>query len=426
MSELRGAKSSRTRLRGSAERKIQILKEALSKLQRINTGQVTLDQMTILQANLDDTRGAFDRYTAAVDRCQALEDGEYDPQDKHVVEQINMEDELATLGYEVEALKARVKEERSARVRAEANAEGRTPEQPGNRGRVVAKPPPPMEKGITLDELETWISTWEDYYQVTKLEKEIPSLQRANFKSHLSQEMRSIVEHVLGIGPESTKTCDEMIKEIKRHIRSNRNIQIDKVSFEKRTQAPGELFDDYLVAIRKMARNADLCKHCLDDRLLTKIMAGLSDQETREELLAKVPTPKLEEAITFARSKEAARRSNMDLNGRVVQQVRGRDSLPSRSEYPRSSWRGSPHPRRVSPRRFQHDQSWSRPRRDTSGNACYFCGRDDCFARDDHGKCPAFRQQCQQCRGQDHFEGTVACKRGYRREFPRSLRRDQS
>ena len=37
--------------------------------------------------------------------------------------------------------------------------------------------------------------------------------------------------------------------------------------------------------------------------------------------MAKVPTPKLEEAITFARSKEAARRSNMDLNGRVVQQV---------------------------------------------------------------------------------------------------------
>ena len=138
------------------------MKEALSKLQRIDTGQVTLDQTSKLQAALDDTRVAFDRYTAAVDRCQTLEGGEYDPQDKHVVEQINMEDELATLGYEVEALKARVKEERSARVRAEANAEGRRPEQPENRGRVVAKPPPPMEKGITLDELETWISTWED------------------------------------------------------------------------------------------------------------------------------------------------------------------------------------------------------------------------------------------------------------------------
>ena len=413
-------------MKGRAENKIHTLKQAFSKLQKIDTGQVTLEQTTELQKALDRTRETLEKYMEAVDRCQALEGGEHDPENEHVIEQMEMEDELDALDYKIEALKARVKEERSARVRAEANAEGRTPEQPGNRGRVVAKPPPPMEKGITLDELETWSSTWKDYYQVTKLEKEVPGLQRANFKSHLSQEMRSIVEHVLGIGQDSTKTCDEMLQDIKAHIRSNRNIQIDKVSFEKRTQAPGELFDDYLVAIRKMARNADLCKHCLDDRLLTKILAGLSDQETREELLAKVPTPKLEEAITFARSKEAARRSNMDLNGRVVQQVRGRGSLPSRSEYPRSSWRGSPHPRRLSPRRFQHDQSWGRPRRDSSGNACYFCGSDDCFARDDHGKCPAFGQQCQQCRGQDHFEGTVACKRGYRREFPRSLRRDQS
>ena len=67
-----------------------------------------------------------------------------------------------------------------------------------------------------------------------------------------------------------------------------------------------------------MARNADL-QECVDDRLLTKNMAGLSDQETHEELLARVPNPKLEEAKSFVWSKEAARRSNMDLHGPVVQ-----------------------------------------------------------------------------------------------------------
>ena len=150
-----------------------------------------------------------------------------------------------------------------------------------NGGRVVAKPPPQLEKDVTLDELETWSSTWEDYYSVTKLEKEALNIQRANLKSHLSQEMRGVVEHVLGIGQDSTKTCSEILKDIKTHIRSNRNIQIDKVAFEKRIQKQGESFDDYLVAIRKAARNADLCKECVDDRLLTKIMAGLTDQETR-------------------------------------------------------------------------------------------------------------------------------------------------
>ena len=35
-----------------------------------------------------------------------------------------------------------------------------------------------------------------------------------------------------------------------------------------------------------------------------KIMSGLVDQEVREELVAKVPVPKLDEAIVFASSKK--------------------------------------------------------------------------------------------------------------------------
>ena len=80
------------------------------------------------------------------------------------------------------------------------------------------------------------------------LEKEIPALQRPNFKSHLYQEMGGVVEHILGKGPDSTKK--------------------------------------------------------LDDRLLNKIMVGLSDQENQEELLARVSTPKLEEANGERRQQE--------------------------------------------------------------------------------------------------------------------------
>ena len=97
-----------------------------------------------------------------------------------------------------------------------------------------------MENVVTFEELETWSSTWEDYYKVAKLEKEVPAIQRPNFKSHLPQEIRDVVEHVLGIGPVSTKK--------------------------------------------------------LDGGLLNKIMVGLSGQESRKELLARVSTPKLEEA----------------------------------------------------------------------------------------------------------------------------------
>ena len=229
MDELTGAKILRGLLKGSAEEKIYILAENLVKFQNVDTGQVTIEQITELQARLDEAKEAFDKYTEAVDRCQALEFGEYDPEDEHMIEWIDMEDDLFELDIKLQVLKARVGEEKSTRVRAEANAH----EEPGN---IVAKPPPQMEKGITLDEMETWSSTWEDYYQVTKLEKEIPALQKPNLKSHLS------VEHVLGIGPDSTKTCDKIL--------------------------------------------GDLCNRSLDDRILIiKIMTELSDHENWKELL---------------------------------------------------------------------------------------------------------------------------------------------
>ena len=213
MDELTGAKILRALLKGSAEEKIYIL---AVKFQNVDTGQVTIEQTTELQARLDEAKEAFDKYTEAVDRCQALEFGDYNPDDEHMIELRDVEDDLDNLNIKVQVLKARVREEKST---AEANAH----EEPGNMGHEVAKPPP------LIEEIEAWSSTWEDHYLVTKLEEEIPALQRPNFESHLSQEMHGVVEHELDIGHNSTKK--------------------------------------------------------LDDRLLTKIMAELSDHENWKELL---------------------------------------------------------------------------------------------------------------------------------------------
>ena len=59
----------------------------------------------------------------------------------------------------------------------------------------------------------------------------------------------------------------------------------------------------------------------MDARLLTKLMCGLQDAETKEELLTKVPEPSLEDAIALCRAKEAAKRSNRELTSKTVQKI---------------------------------------------------------------------------------------------------------
>ena len=100
MAELTGAKISRGRLRGTAEKKLQLLKETFARTEILDTGQVSLEQTTGLQATLEKAKEALDKYTEAIDRCQALKGGEHDPEDEHVIAQGELEDKNRQSGFQ--------------------------------------------------------------------------------------------------------------------------------------------------------------------------------------------------------------------------------------------------------------------------------------------------------------------------------------
>ena len=100
---------------------------------------------------------------------------------------------------------------------------------------------------------------------------------------------------------------DEVLDKIKNYIRSQKNIALDCVAFEERKQAAGENFHSFLIAIKTLARDADLCNECLNRRLVTKIMSGIYDKETRTKLLAMSPLPDLQTVTDLCRSEESAK-----------------------------------------------------------------------------------------------------------------------
>ena len=59
--------------------------------------------------------------------------------------------------------------------------------------------------------------------------------------------------------------------------------------------------------------DAELCNACVDDRLVTRIISGVADQNLRRKLLAIDPPPSLAEALRVCRSEESAVHTETEL-----------------------------------------------------------------------------------------------------------------
>ena len=99
--------------------------------------------------------------------------------------------------------------------------------------------------------------------------------------------------------------CLKLLDAIHGYVRSKRNVTLDRVALEEWRQEEGKTFDEYYIALREIANNADLCKVCMDDRLTTRIMSGIREPETKRKLLAHTPPPSLQTTLNRCRSEES-------------------------------------------------------------------------------------------------------------------------
>ena len=106
------------------------------------------------------------------------------------------------------------------------------------------------------------------------------SMQKADFRSCLTEDMRQHLKCAIEIDANDDEvSVNAILDEIQKHLRQKRNIAIDRVAFENRKQEEGESFDQYYVALKKLATESSLCEQCVDSRLVTKIMAGISNHK---------------------------------------------------------------------------------------------------------------------------------------------------
>ena len=170
---------------------------------------------------------------------------------------------------------------------------------------------------ITIPLLRSWRNRWNDFAELSQLATYPVSEQMTAFRIALDPAMQQVVEVALGILPTTISTPDTVLDQIADYVRAKRNIALDRVAFEERRQGPLETFNDFYIGLRRLAEAADLCATCFDNRLVTRIIAGTRDAETKKKLLAMSPFPLLQTTINICRSDESARANEGSLSNQA-------------------------------------------------------------------------------------------------------------
>ena len=99
----------------------------------------------------------------------------------------------------------------------------------------------------------------------------------------------------------------EIVAAIQRYVEGQINESVERRTFRRRVQQPGESFDDFLVSLRELAKTCKFCSdNCTTKNIRDQIIEGLRDGDTIEHLLQETDL-NLDKTITTCRAQEAAK-----------------------------------------------------------------------------------------------------------------------
>jgi len=247
--------------------------------------------------------------------------------------------------------------------------------------KISIRSPDLLEDGTTLKTFKRWEASWRNYAQVAKLAEKTREDQVATFWTFCKPEFLQRIRHAMDVPMATQLTLDEVLDTIKRHLKDQRNIAVDRYKLVRRKQEDGECFDDFLVDLREQAEDANLADMTANEWIATLIVSGVRNEETRQELLGKKPALNLMDTITLCRNRELAEKEDKRLSrGGTVNANKIKFRARSKSQT-----RGKSH------------DSW---RTKAEQKKCRKCG----FPSHTSGKlCPAEGKTCHNCGYRGHY-----------------------
>ncbi|XP_045127688.1 uncharacterized protein LOC123514109 [Portunus trituberculatus] len=152
--------------------------------------------------------------------------------------------------------------------------------------KAAVTPPPPLSHDVTYQVFHEWRRRWEDYATMIDL----PSLTLPKQRIQL---------------------LDEVLDILQTHIRDSNNEALRQRAFTSCQQARGEPFSEFLVRLKSLAEEFDICKaHNLDSEeawMKHGILTGVHDEELVTKIVSLDAASTLADVINVCRAHEATR-----------------------------------------------------------------------------------------------------------------------
>lgn len=230
--------------------------------------------------------------------------------------------------------------------------------------------------------------------------------QLIQLRTCISLDVQRLLEHTLGIPPDTQLSVTEVLDSLQSYFKTSRNEALRRRELLCCKQAEGETVNDFYVRLRNQAEEVDLCSGdpvtCSETQLKMVLLMGVRDEELVQRLLSLQAGSSLQDFVTCCRSYEAAKSTASAIHASpgqlyAVSSYKKNKRHDTAASSQQTQAPSSPRPSCLSCHR-QHNTG----KCPAAGNTCHNCGYKGHWGRTP--KCPAKDTECRSCHKTGHFE----------------------
>ena len=153
-------------------------------------------------------------------------------------------------------------------------------------------------------ELEAWKEKYNNYFVISRLDRESSPYQRAMFKHTIGDDALKVIKTFSYTEGEDSGNWRVVMDKMEKCCIGEVNAEIyERYCFNKRDKLPTESVDCFVAELKTLAKTCNFCD-CLRDSLIRdRIVLGIKDEQTTKKLL-RIRDLTLNRCIDICRSEE--------------------------------------------------------------------------------------------------------------------------